>query len=50
MTELLKDKVLFAYSGIEQQCEICFDEHPIEEIRWDNNNKCYACPDCNTDE
>ena len=29
-------------------CEICYQDFSADELKWDDNNKCTACPDCHT--
>ena len=31
-------------------CEICYEDVDYSDIAWDNNNKCLACINCNTDD
>jgi hypothetical protein len=49
LTATLESKVLFYRGEKDNECDICRELFYEDEIKWDNNNKCYACHDCNTD-
>ncbi len=34
---------------VPMECEICCQEFESSLIKWDNFEKCLACPDCHTD-